>query len=242
MANEPLLKVEKVSVKFHGVHALNQASIELFPKEIVALMGPNGAGKSTLLKSIFGLVKAEEGEVFVKSEHIQPTPERLIQRGVNFVPQGKKIFPSLTVGENLEVGGLILHDKKKLKERISNIFDTFPMLTEKRKESSGKLSGGQQQTLAMARALILQPEVLLVDEPTIGLSPKMVKEVFEQMKKINEQFGTTILVVEHNLKSLASMVNRAYLLEKGKIVASGCMKEIVKSDIMQKAFLGKEIE
>lgn len=238
----PLLSLRDVSVKYHGVHALNKASLDLFPNEIVALMGPNGAGKSTLLKSIFGMAPLDSGKIFWRGNEIEPDPATLIGTGLAFVPQGKRVFPTLTVLENLEMGGMILNNSRRVKEQIEKVLLTFPILKQKLNQPGGKLSGGQQQTLALARALILDPQVLLLDEPTVGLSPIMVKEVFHQVQKIHEEHQTTVLVVEHNLKSLMSLVNRAYLLEKGCIIASGPADQIMKSDIFKTAFLGKEAE
>jgi branched-chain amino acid transport system ATP-binding protein len=237
-----LLSVRDVSVKYHGVHALNKTSIDLFPNEIVALMGPNGAGKSTLLKSIFGMAPLDSGSVYWRGKAVDPDPSQLIASGLAFVPQGKRVFPTLTVLENLEMGGMILNNSRLLKERIEKVLVIFPVLKQKLNQPGGKLSGGQQQTLALARALILDPQVLLLDEPTVGLSPIMVKEVFNQIQKIHNEHQTTVLIVEHNLKSLMHLVNRAYLLEKGRILASGPAAEIMQSPIFKTAFLGKEAE
>jgi branched-chain amino acid transport system ATP-binding protein len=237
----PVLSLKNVAVKYHGVHALSSVDLDLHAGEIVALMGPNGAGKSTILKAIFGLVALDEGGITWKGKPISRKPSLLIKAGLSYVPQGRRVFPSLSVLENIEMGGIGLPDKTQLQNRIETVLQIFPVLRQKLRQPSGQLSGGQQQMVALARALIFSPEVLLLDEPSIGLSPRMVKEIFAQIQKIHQAYGTTILVVEHNLKSLIHLVDRAYLLEKGRIVASGSASEIIHSDAFKYAFLGREI-
>lgn len=236
---EVLLRLEDIHVHYGGVKALDGASVSLDEGEIVALMGPNGAGKSTILKTIFGLAELSSGKVLWHERVIRPVPHEMVKEGIAFVPQGRRVFKHLTVLENLEIGGFVVRDKKSLQNRIKEVLELFPALTHKLKAKSGTLSGGQQQMLAIARALITRPSVLLLDEPSLGLAPKVVKEVFAKIKEINERHRTAILVVEHNLKSLLHIVNRAYVLDKGAVVSEGKPAEILTSGILEKVFLGK---
>ena len=236
---ETLLKVEDVHVHYGAVKALDGASVSLDEGEIVALMGPNGAGKSTILKSIFGLAPVSGGKILWHGRAIVPVSHRMVADGIAFVPQGRRVFRHLTVRENLEIGGFVVRNKKLLQQNIAEVLDFFPALKLKLKAKSGTLSGGQQQMLAIARALVTRPSVLLLDEPSLGLAPKIVKEVFAKIQEINERHKTAIFVVEHNLKSLLHIVNRAYVLDKGAVVAEGVPGEVVKSGILEKVFLGK---
>ena len=238
MTKETILELRDVKVHYGGVHALDGVNLSLGNGEIVALMGPNGAGKSTVLKAIFGLAPAS-GQILWHGSPIAPVPHEVVGLGIAFVPQGRRVFTSLTVEENLEVGGFLVKDKKELRRRMGEVMKTFPVLQSKRRARSGTLSGGQQQMLAIARGLMTDPKVLLLDEPTLGLAPNIVREVFAKVREINERHGTSILVVEHNVKSLLSVVHRAYVLDKGKIVKEGTPKELEGSDILEKVFLGK---
>jgi branched-chain amino acid transport system ATP-binding protein len=163
----------------------------------------------------------------------------VVHRGIAFVPQGRRVFTNLTVEENLEIGGFIVKNKRELKRRIAEVMETFPVLKQKRKAKSGTLSGGQQQMLALARGLMTDSKVLLLDEPSLGLAPKIVKEVFAKIKEINEKHKTAIMVVEHNIKSLLGIANRAYVLDKGIVAAEGPSKDIIKSGVLEKVFLAK---
>lgn len=236
---ETLLKLTDIHVHYGGVKALNGASVSLDKGEIVALMGPNGAGKSTILKSIFGLTPVSEGKILWHERAIKPVPHEMVADGIAFVPQGRRVFKHLTVHENLEIGGFVVKDRNLLQQRIDEVLEFFPALKAKLKAKSGTLSGGQQQMLAIARALITRPNVLLLDEPSLGLAPKIVKEVFAKIQEINERHRTAILVVEHNLKSLLHIVHRAYVLDKGAVVEEGEPQRIVSSGILEKVFLGK---
>ena len=173
-------------------------------------------------------------------EHeVKPVSHEMVERGISFVPQGRRVFKHLTVRENLEVGGYVIKDQKEIKKRIEDVLELFPMLRSKLKEKSSSLSGGQQQMLAIARGLIVDPKVLLLDEPSLGLAPKIVKEVFQKIKEINEKRRTAIVVVEHNIKSLLEIASRAYVLDKGKVVVSDTPSTIINSNILEKVFLGK---
>lgn len=237
---ETLLKVENLHVHYGGVKAVDGASLEIDEGEIVALMGPNGAGKSTVLKSIFGLASIGSGKIFWHEKPIRPVSHEVVKMGIAFVPQGRRVFTHLTIEENLEVGGFVIKDKSLVKQRIAEVMDIFPVLKTKRKEKSGSLSGGEQQMLALARGLMVDPKVLLLDEPSLGLAPKIVKEVFEKIKEVNERRKTAIMVVEHNIKSLLSIAHRAYVLDKGKVViVENDPKSLATGDRLEKVFLGK---
>lgn len=238
MTKEILLNLKNIHVHYGGVKALDGASVFLDEGEVVALMGPNGAGKSTVLKAIFGLAPVQNGEVFWHGKKIKPVSYEMVERGIAFVPQGRRVFRHLTVKENLEIGGWSIKRKSELKERMEDVLSLFPILREKLKEKSGSLSGGQQQMLAVARGLMTDPKVLLLDEPSLGLAPKIVKEVFAKIKEINEQRKTAIIVVEHNIKSLLEIVNRAYVLDKGEVKAEGEPKKLISSSVLEKVFLG----
>lgn len=240
MINETLLKINNLKVHYGGVKALDGVDVNLDESEIVALMGPNGAGKSTILKALFGLAPIEKGKIYWHQEKIIPKSHEIVQRGISFVPQGRQVFKSLSVYENLEMGGYFV-DRNILKTRIEGVLDIFPDLRKKLKQSAGTLSGGQQQMLAIARGLVSDPKVLLLDEPSLGLSPKIVKEVFAKIKEINERRETAIMIVEHNLHSVLSIVDRAYLLDKGLIVEENAPDRIINSGILEKVFLGKSL-
>lgn len=235
---ETLLQLHRISVHYNGVKALDGVDISLDEGEIVALMGPNGAGKSTILKTIFGLAPIYSGKILWHEKEIRPISYEVVQRGIAFVPQGRRVFSHLTVEENLEIGGFIVSDKKELKRRIVEVMETFPVLKHKRKVASGALSGGQQQILALARGLMTDPKVLLLDEPSLGLAPKIVKEVFAKIKEINEKHKTAILAVEHNIRSLLEISHRAYVLDKGKIVAHDTSRNMLTHNSAEKIFAG----
>jgi branched-chain amino acid transport system ATP-binding protein len=234
-----LLKLNNIHVHYGGVKALDGASIQIDEGEIVALMGPNGAGKSTILKTIFALAPIESGEVFWNGVKIDLKPHEVAELGISFVPQGKRVFPSLIVRENIEIGGHSIKSRKVLKERLDEVLNLFPSLKEKLDQKAGQLSGGQQQMVAIARGLITDPKLLLLDEPSLGLAPKVVKEVFAKIKEINKKRNTAIIVVEHNIKSLLEITNRAYVLDKGKIISEGEGKDFLKSDVLEKVFMGR---
>lgn len=236
---ELLLQLKNIHVHYGGVKALDGVNVAIDEGEIVALMGPNGAGKSTILKAIFGLAPIQSGSVAWEGQNFVPISHEVVERGISFVPQGRRVFKHLTVYENIEIGGWNIKDNKVRKERIENVLDIFPALRGKLKAKSGTLSGGQQQMLAIARGLMTDPKVLLLDEPSLGLAPKIVKEVFSKIKEINEKRKTAIVVVEHNLKSLLEITHRAYVLDKGKVIAEGSPADLLKTDILQKVFLGK---
>ncbi len=241
MAKETLLQLQNVSVHYGGVKALDGVDVSLDEEEVVALMGPNGAGKSTILKTIFGLAPIHSGKVLWHERPFEPISYQVAQKGISFVPQGRRVFSHLTIEENLEIGGFILQDNKELKRRMEEVMDIFPVLRQKRRAKAGTLSGGQQQMLALARGLMTDPKILLLDEPSLGLAPKIVKEVFAKIREINEKHKTAIMVVEHNIKSLLGIAHRAYVLDKGKIVAKDTSQKLLGSGVLEKIFMGKAV-
>ena len=241
MTSETLLELKNIKVHYGGVKALDGANVAIDEGEIVALMGPNGAGKSTILKAVFGLAPIETGSVWWQGQPVRPVAHEMVARGITFVPQGRRVFKQLTVRENLEVGGYIIKDKKEIARRLEAVIELFPILRHKLKAKSDSLSGGQQQMLALARGLMTDPKVLLLDEPSLGLAPLIVKEVFALIREINERRRTAIMVVEHNIKSILHIAHRAYVLERGKIVLAGAPAELLKTGQLEKVFVGEAI-
>lgn len=240
VTTQKIIALADVTVQYRGVTALDSVSVEINAGELVAIMGPNGAGKSTVLKAMFGLAPITHGQVLLHEKLIHPITHEMVQRGISFVPQGRRVFTQLTVEENIMMGAFALRlPRAEASLRRDELFDLFPILKEKRRDYSGNLSGGQQQLLAIARGLMTRPQVLLLDEPTLGLSPKMVKEVLTQVHKINEEQNTAIVVVEHNIKTLLELADRAYLLAHGRVAAHGEPKKLLQTDILERVFLGK---
>lgn len=234
---ERLLELEHLHVHYGGVKALDGVTVSIDEGEIVALMGPNGAGKSTVLKAAFGLAPIERGTVRWRGNDIIPRSEECAERGIAFVPQGRRVFRHLSVRENLELGGWNVKNQKELAERVEEALDIFPVLRERLTAASGTLSGGQQQMVALARGLVADPKLLLLDEPSLGLAPKVVAEVFSKIKEINERRRIAIVVVEHNLKSLLALATRAYILNRGRVQNEGAPQALVSAGELERAFL-----
>ena len=237
--HEMLLRLDNVSVHYGVVVGLDHVSVGLGDGELVAVMGPNGAGKSTVLKAIMGLAPVVSGAVYWQQKVLDAATHEMVELGISFVPQGRRVFTHLTIEENLEMGCLYVASETEKMRRRDAIMDLFPVLHEKRKHLASQMSGGQQQMLAVGRGLMANPKALLLDEPTLGLAPKVVKEMFEKIVEINQKLGTSIFVVEHNIKSALDIVTRAYVLDKGKLVHDGTPKSVRDSDILTKVFLGK---
>ncbi len=233
-----MLKVDNIDVFYGNIHALKNVSLEVNEGEIVTLIGANGAGKSTLLKTISGLLKPKNGNIFYETKQIDGKPaQTIVKGGISHVPEGRRVFANMSVEENLELGAYLRKDRDGIKKDFENVFDLFPRLNERRKQLSGTLSGGEQQMLAMGRALMAKPKLLLLDEPSMGLAPLIVKQIFEIIRMVNSQ-GTTVLLVEQNANMALSVANRAYVIETGKIVLSGTAKELQESDKVKEAYLG----
>lgn len=216
-----LLALDRACVYYGDLRVLNEATLTVNEGEIVAIMGSNGAGKSTVLKTLFGALPVHSGMVLFHTKPIIARPHEMVERRVAFVPQGRRVFPSLSVEENLELGALNTTHTSEVQRRLQTVYTLFPLLETKRAHPSGTLSGGQQQMVAIGRGLMSDPTILLLDEPSLGLSPKMVKDVFAMIKLINQQHHVTVVIVEHNIKSLLSIADRVYFLDKGRVAASG---------------------
>jgi branched-chain amino acid transport system ATP-binding protein len=214
-----LLEIQSLSAGYGELSVLRDVSIGVDDGEMVVLIGPNGAGKSTVLKSVVGLTNRTAGRITFQGKDITRLPTHaLLEEGIGFVPQGRLVFPTLTVKENLEMGGYLLDHKETLISNMESVFARFPVLREKQREQAGNLSGGQQQQLAIGRALMMSPKLLMLDEPSLGLSPKLMHEVFQKLEEIR-QSGTTVLVVEQNVRLALKYVDRGYLLANGEIRA-----------------------
>ena len=233
-----MLKVTDLHVSYGAIHAIHGISLEVNEGEIVSLIGANGAGKTTTLHTISGLKKATSGEVSLEGHNLLATdPAKIITLGMAHVPEGRRIFSQMTVQENLEMGAFIVGDKAQIAEDVENVYRHFPRLKERYKQAGGTLSGGEQQMLAIGRAMMSRPRILLMDEPSMGLSPLLVKEIFKIIEELN-QSGMPLLLVEQNAKMALGIANRAYVLETGKVVMSGDAKEMLADDKVRKAYLG----
>jgi branched-chain amino acid transport system ATP-binding protein len=233
-----MLKIEDIHVYYGNIHALKGVSLDINEGEIVTLIGANGAGKSTLLKTISGLLKPKNGNILFEGQSISgKVAQSIVKQGLSHVPEGRRVFANMSVEENLELGAYLRKDKQGIKEDFEKVYNLFPRLLERRKQLSGTLSGGEQQMLAMGRALMARPKLLLLDEPSMGLAPLLVKTIFRIIEEIN-QSGTTILLVEQNANMALSIADRAYVIETGKIVISGSSEELNQSDQIRMAYLG----
>ncbi|MGN1108818.1 MAG: ABC transporter ATP-binding protein [Oscillospiraceae bacterium] len=234
-----MLSIENLEVYYGAIHAIKGISFDVEEGEIIALIGANGAGKTTILHTITGLVPAKHGSIKFGGKELTKTPaHKIVSMGMAHVPEGRRVFAQLTVYENLMLGAYTRKDKAEIAESLETVFKRFPRLQERRNQSAGTLSGGEQQMLAMGRALMSKPSIILMDEPSMGLSPLYVSEIFDIIQEINKS-GTTVLLVEQNAKKALSIANRAYVLETGKIVLSGDAKELANNDSVKKAYLGE---
>ena len=233
-----LLKVEDLQVRYGLIQAIRGVSFEVNEGEVVALIGANGAGKTTIMHSICNLIPKAGGTVTFEDKDITNTPaHKLISMGMAQVPEGRRIFQELTVAENLRLGAYTRKDKGEIAASLEEMYERFPILKERSKQIAGTLSGGEQQMLATTRALMSRPKLLLMDEPSMGLSPLFVNIIFDMIKKVNEE-GTTVLLVEQNAKKALSIADRGYVLEIGKMVKTGTGKELLEDDSIRKAYLG----
>ena len=233
-----MLQVEDVHVYYGQIHALKGVSLTVEEGEIVTLIGANGAGKTTLLRTISGLVQPRRGQVtFQGRSLLRLLPEEIVRLGVSHVPEGRRIFANLTVLENLELGAFLRKDRAEVARGLQRVFDLFPRLQERLHQPAGTLSGGEQQMLAIGRALMARPRLLLLDEPSLGLAPLLVRTIFDVIKEINSQ-GTTILLVEQNAHMALSVAHRGYVLETGRVVLSGPAEDLRQSEDIRAAYLG----
>ncbi|UCG06679.1 MAG: ABC transporter ATP-binding protein [Desulfobacterales bacterium] len=233
-----LLKVNNIDVFYGDAQVLHQVSLTVREKEIITIVGVNGAGKSTLLKTIGGILKAANGEIWFMDDRIDLLPShQIVDKGLIRIPEGRKIFPTMTVLENLELGSYLPKAKVKRSESLEKVFDLFPVLKDREKQSSGTLSGGEQQMLAIGRGLMSLPKLLMLDEPSLGLAPLLVKQIFNTVREINVQ-GTTILLVEQNVFNALDMAAEGYVLENGRIVLEGKSQDLLTDEYIKEAYLG----
>lgn len=233
-----ILNVEDINVYYGAIHAIKDVSFRVFDGEIVALIGANGAGKSTTLKTVSGLLRSNTGSIEFMGEDIMRTPaDKLVSRGLAHVPEGRRVFAQMTVEENLEMGAYT-RPNAEIAPGLERVYAHFPRLKERRRQVAGTLSGGEQQMLAMGRALMSKPRILLLDEPSMGLSPLFVGEIFKIIEEVSKA-GTTVLLVEQNAKKALSIADRGYVLETGKIVKTGKASDLLNDDSIKKAYLGE---
>ncbi|HWS30501.1 MAG TPA: ABC transporter ATP-binding protein [Clostridia bacterium] len=233
-----MLEIDGLDVYYDAIHVLKNVSVSVSEGEIVTLIGANGAGKTTALRTVSGLKKAASGSIRLDGEDISAlSPPQRVKRGLLHVPEGRRVFPDMTVQENLDMGAYLRKDRLAVAEEQKRVFESFPVLLKRRRQLAGTLSGGEQQMLAMGRALMGSPRILLLDEPSMGLSPILVQEIFRIIRDINAA-GTSILLVEQNAQMALSVANRAYVLENGAISMSGTGEELLESGEVQKAYLG----
>lgn len=234
-----LLEVKDIQVYYGMIQALKGISFEVNQGEVVALIGANGAGKTTTLHTITGLLRAKSGQILFNGKEISKVPaHKIVTMGMAHVPEGRRVFANMTVLQNLKMGAYTRSDKGEIEESIEKVYQHFPRLKERQNQISGTLSGGEQQMLAMGRALMSKPNIILMDEPSMGLSPIFVNEIFEIIKEVSQD-GTTVLLVEQNAKKALSIADRAYVLETGKVTLEGAASDLLHDESVQKAYLGE---
>ncbi len=234
-----MLELKNIKAFYGNIQALKDVSLKISEGEIITLIGANGAGKSTTLMSICGIVSPRSGEILFMGEPIQDlAPNNIVSLGISQVPEGRRIFPYLSVAENLDMGAFLRNDKDEIKRDIDYIYELFPILAERRSQAGGTLSGGEQQMLAISRALMAKPRLLLMDEPSLGLAPLIVKQIFNIIKKINAESKTTIFLVEQNANMALKVAHRGYVMETGRVTLSDTAQNLMANDDVQKAYLG----
>ena len=240
-----MLRLKNISTYYGQVHALKNVSIHLAKGEIVTLIGANGAGKTTLLNTLSAITPARSGEIVFEGSAIASlSPFRIVELGISQVPEGRQVFKPLSVEDNLELGAYLRFQKRQekvaIKEDLMMVFELFPRLQERRKQMAGTLSGGEQQMLAIGRALMARPRLLLLDEPSMGLAPLVVHEIFRVIEALRKEKGTTVLLVEQNAKAALNLADRGYVMETGKVILEGIASELLENQEVQRAYLGKE--
>lgn len=234
-----MLKIRNIETYYGNIQALKGVSLEIKEKEIVSLIGSNGAGKTTLLKTITGLIQPKSGSILLEEKEItNMEASEIVKLGLSLSPEGRQVFPRMSVVENLEMGAFIRKNSKEIKDSFDRVYQLFPRLHERKKQEAGTLSGGEQQMLAIGRALMSKPKLLLLDEPSLGLAPMLVEGIFQLIKEINSQ-GTTILLIEQNARMALMIADRGYVLETGKIVLEDTAQKLLISDEVRKAYLGE---
>ena len=238
-ANNPILEVRDLSVNYGGIKALKGVNLAVEEGKIVTLIGANGAGKSTTLRTISGLVKPASGQVLLGGESITGlNPQDIVSRGVTMVPEGRHVFPDMTTRENLIIGAYLREDKVQIASDIEHVYSLFPRLKERHWQLAGTLSGGEQQMLAVGRALMSRPKIMMMDEPSLGLAPMVVRDIFQIIRKLNEE-GMTILLIEQNANAALRTADHGYVLETGEVTLSGAGKELLRNEKVREAYLGK---
>jgi branched-chain amino acid transport system ATP-binding protein len=233
-----LLRIEELNVRYGDVQVLHSVTLEVQEREIVTIVGGNGAGKSTLLKTVAGILRPGAGTIWFDGEQIDHLPSHsIVDRGLVRIPEGRRIFPSMSVRENLELGSYLPKTKARRQESMEKVFSLFPILRERSRQTGGTLSGGEQQMLAIGRGLMSLPRLLMLDEPSLGLAPLLVREIFRTVREINQQ-GTAILLVEQNVFNALDMANRGYVLENGRIVLQGEARALLSDEYIKEAYLG----
>ncbi len=234
---KPILEIKNLQVSYGAIKALKGVSLYIEEGEIVSVIGSNGAGKSTLMQTIMGMIPRDSGEIFLKDEPLARRSYQVINQGITLTPEGRQVFAPLTVYENLMIGAFSRKDRNKIEEDLNWVFSLFPILKERYKQFAGTLSGGEQQMLAIARSLMSRPKVLLLDEPSLGLAPILIKIIFKELKRINAE-GVTILLVEQNARQALKLSNRGYVLQTGEIILQGDSQELLANPDVEAAYLG----
>ena len=241
--SEPILKIRNVESFYGPIMAIRGVSLDVHPGRIVSILGANGAGKTTLMKTVSGVMDPEKGKVIFEGREIQgQEPHKIVHDGVVHVPEGREVFPLLTVDENLSLGAYTRNDKAGIEQDREMVFSYFPILKERRNQEAGTLSGGQQQMLAIGRGLMGRPKVMLLDEPSLGLSPLLVQEIFAILKRLNEEQNMTMMLVEQNASAALNLAHDGYVMEVGRIVMDGTAEELLKSEDIQNFYLGVQEE
>jgi branched-chain amino acid transport system ATP-binding protein len=234
----PILSVRDLKVDYGAIRALRGVDVDVFPGEIVSVIGANGAGKSTLMNAIMGMVKRASGQVTLEGRPLSARSYQVTSQGVSLSPEGRKVFAPLTVIENLRMGAFPLKGKARFDENLRKVYDLFPRLEERRDQYAGTLSGGEQQMLAIGRALMCSPKVLLLDEPSLGLAPIIIREIFKELRRVNRELGMAILLVEQNAKQALLLSHRAYVIQTGTILKEGLASELLHDPEIEAAYLG----
>lgn len=241
-----MLRVKNLDVYYGKLYTLKKVSLHIKKGEIVALIGSNGAGKTTLLSAISGIVKTSSGNIIFEGKEIsQEAPEKIVKMGISHVPEGRHIFNTLTVEENIILGAYCrysIKNRKEIKNDIQKIYNLFPKLKERKTQLAGTLSGGEQQMLAIGRALMSKPKLLLLDEPSMGLAPNIIKEVFQHIEELKNMYGLTVLLVEQNARSALKIANRGYVLETGRVILEGTAEDLLSNRDVQRAYLGRDLD
>jgi branched-chain amino acid transport system ATP-binding protein len=234
-----MLQVDSIDVFYDDVQVLKKVTLEVKQGELVAVIGSNGAGKTTLVKTISGLLKPPHGTINFQGQRINGLDaNKIVAQGVVQVPEGRLLFPDMTVRENLEMGGYLVKSSKLLKARLKSVYDLFPLLNEREQQQAGTLSGGEQQMLAVGRALMSSPQLIMFDEPSLGLAPKLVQSIFDIVVRINKQLGISVLLIEQNVQHCCRISDRAYVLENGAVMLAGTGPEMLNNDHVRRAYLG----